>query len=274
MPDSAACRSSRPGMPPLFCPLTVSTPAAIIGAPVDAVLLSAESIAKSFAGARALDGVSFDVRAGEVHALVGENGAGKSTLIKIMTGAEAPDRGTITIGGRVLVAARSRGRARPRHRRGLSAAGALSSPDRDREPRDRQRGGRSVAANRLAGAPRSRASSAGEDRRVARSRSHGRHADDARAADGGDCAGARRRCARADPRRADRVADHPRGRCAARSGPAAARAGCWHRLHFTSARRGAGNRRSDYGAARRPNRRYRGWRDRCRLPTCRAHGWR
>lgn len=65
-------------------------------------LLSVESIAKSFAGARALDGVSFDVRAGEVHALVGENGAGKSTLIKVMTGAEAPDRGTIAIGGRVL----------------------------------------------------------------------------------------------------------------------------------------------------------------------------
>ena len=69
---------------------------------MDAVLLSVQSIAKSFAGARALEGVSLDVRAGEVHALVGENGAGKSTLIKIMTGAEAPDRGTITIGGRAL----------------------------------------------------------------------------------------------------------------------------------------------------------------------------
>ena len=69
---------------------------------MDGTLVSVESIAKSFSGARALDGVSFDVRAGEVHALVGENGAGKSTLIKVMTGAEAPDRGTITIGGRVL----------------------------------------------------------------------------------------------------------------------------------------------------------------------------
>ena len=65
-------------------------------------LLAVERIAKSFAGARALDDVSLDVRAGEVHALVGENGAGKSTLIKIMTGAEAPDRGSIAIGGRVL----------------------------------------------------------------------------------------------------------------------------------------------------------------------------
>ena len=86
----------------VFCTLTVSTPAAIIGAPVDAVLLAVQSIAKSFAGARALDDVSLEVRAGEVHALVGENGAGKSTLIKIMTGAEAPDRGTITIGGRAM----------------------------------------------------------------------------------------------------------------------------------------------------------------------------
>ncbi len=55
------------------------------------MLLSAASISKSFAGVRALDDVSFDLRPGEVHALVGENGAGKSTLIKVITGAEVPD---------------------------------------------------------------------------------------------------------------------------------------------------------------------------------------
>jgi rhamnose transport system ATP-binding protein len=65
-------------------------------------LLSAASISKSFEGVSALRGVSFDVKTGEVHALVGENGAGKSTLIKIMTGAEQPDAGTLTVAGRLV----------------------------------------------------------------------------------------------------------------------------------------------------------------------------
>ena len=63
------------------------------------LLLEATGIAKSFAGVQALKGVSFDLHAGEVHAIVGENGAGKSTLIKILTGAERPDTGSITIAG-------------------------------------------------------------------------------------------------------------------------------------------------------------------------------
>jgi ABC-type sugar transport system ATPase subunit len=67
-------------------------------------LLSLSGIAKSFAGVHALKGVSFDLREGEVHALVGENGAGKSTLIKVVTGAHAPDAGTIEIEGRAVTA--------------------------------------------------------------------------------------------------------------------------------------------------------------------------
>ncbi len=63
-------------------------------------LLRMEGIRKSFAGVRALDGVSLRLEQGEVHALVGENGAGKSTLIKIMTGAYHRDEGQMWLEGR------------------------------------------------------------------------------------------------------------------------------------------------------------------------------
>ena len=65
-------------------------------------LLRLTGISKAFAGVQALKGVSFDLRAGEVHALVGENGAGKSTLIKVVTGAHRPDAGTIEVQGGVI----------------------------------------------------------------------------------------------------------------------------------------------------------------------------
>src|SRR6058998_2841379 len=64
-----------------------------------APLLQLTSVTKLFGAVRALKGVSFDLQAGEVHALLGENGAGKSTLIKVITGAHQPDGGTIEIAG-------------------------------------------------------------------------------------------------------------------------------------------------------------------------------
>ncbi len=65
-------------------------------------VLALDQICKAFPGVRALDRVDFDVRAGEVHALLGENGAGKSTLIKIVSGLYQPDEGTIRLDGKAL----------------------------------------------------------------------------------------------------------------------------------------------------------------------------
>lgn len=67
-----------------------------------ASLLQLRGIVKRFLGVTALDGVDFTVRAGEIHALLGENGAGKSTLIKVLTGVHTADGGTITLEGRTV----------------------------------------------------------------------------------------------------------------------------------------------------------------------------
>ena len=66
-------------------------------------LVEAVEVTKSFPGQQALAGVSFDLYAGEIHALVGENGAGKSTLIKILSGALPLDKGVIRIDGEEVV---------------------------------------------------------------------------------------------------------------------------------------------------------------------------
>ena len=64
------------------------------------VILELKNIDKSFPGVHALNNVSFDVRTGEVHALMGENGAGKSTLMKVLTGIYSKDSGTILYEGK------------------------------------------------------------------------------------------------------------------------------------------------------------------------------
>lgn len=66
------------------------------------LLLDVHEVHKQFPGVKALDGVQLQVRAGEVHALLGENGAGKSTLLKILSAAEVADRGEAIFDGAVL----------------------------------------------------------------------------------------------------------------------------------------------------------------------------
>ena len=65
-----------------------------------APLLELRGIGKQFPGVRALDGVDLELRAGEVHMLVGENGAGKSSLIKVLYGAYRADAGSVLHEGR------------------------------------------------------------------------------------------------------------------------------------------------------------------------------
>src|SRR5437016_1137745 len=62
-------------------------------------VLSVVGAVKRFGGVQALRGVDFDVKAGEIHALLGENGAGKSTLINLLSGVYVPDEGTIRLDG-------------------------------------------------------------------------------------------------------------------------------------------------------------------------------
>ncbi|MDX2029451.1 MAG: sugar ABC transporter ATP-binding protein [Blastocatellia bacterium] len=68
----------------------------------ESILLRASGITKSYAGVQALKSASFELLAGEVHALIGENGAGKSTLIKIVTGAVEADGGEIVLDGETI----------------------------------------------------------------------------------------------------------------------------------------------------------------------------
>jgi simple sugar transport system ATP-binding protein len=72
------------------------------------ILLSLKNLTKAYPGVVANDHVSFDIREGEVHALLGENGAGKSTLVKMIYGLVKPDSGTMTLRGKPFAPAEPR----------------------------------------------------------------------------------------------------------------------------------------------------------------------
>jgi monosaccharide-transporting ATPase len=71
-------------------------------AETDDFVLTMTGISKTFPGVNALESVDFALKRGEIHALVGENGAGKSTLIKVLTGVEHPDAGSIELEGKIV----------------------------------------------------------------------------------------------------------------------------------------------------------------------------
>jgi ABC-type sugar transport system ATPase subunit len=69
---------------------------------MDHPLVEVQAVSKTFGGVHALSDISLSLRAGEVHALMGENGAGKSTLIKILSGSHSPDSGEVLVGGTAI----------------------------------------------------------------------------------------------------------------------------------------------------------------------------
>lgn len=70
--------------------------------PTETIAIAAQNIRKSFGNVSVLEDVSFDIRAGEVHTLMGENGAGKSTLMNILAGVHQPDAGAIQLNGNAV----------------------------------------------------------------------------------------------------------------------------------------------------------------------------
>ena len=213
-------------------------------------------IDKAFPGVQALEGVDFAVADGEIHALVGENGAGKSTLIKILTGVERPDGGTIRFAGQDVVV-RS-----PQHAQSLGISTvyqeinlcpnlsvaenifigreprqpgptrlAVDEPPGGRAaPEPRHRGGRHAAAGLVLG---------------------GHPADD------GHRAGARDRVgAGPDPGRADLQPRRARDAPAVRGHAQAAGERHLGRLHHPLPRPGLRSRRPHHGPAQRPARRH------------------
>ena len=77
-----------------------------------AVILKATGLKRAFGGLRAVDGVDFDLRTGEIQALIGPNGAGKTTFVSLLSGRIAPDSGMIELEGRDITALPAHARVR------------------------------------------------------------------------------------------------------------------------------------------------------------------
>ena len=105
-PDLVHAVRSAPGALAAAVHRRRSSAGAGTGPAASARAITFRGVGKRFAGAIAVDDVSFEVRAGEVVALMGENGAGKSTLVKMLAGAQPPDSGSLLIDGSPVVLSR------------------------------------------------------------------------------------------------------------------------------------------------------------------------
>ena len=129
-------------------------------APVEAAppLLAMRGVVKRFGGVQALRGVDFDLRRGEIHALLGENGAGKSTLMNILSGVIEPDGGDMRIEGAAVRFADPRAAQARRRRDHLPGARPRAEPRRHGQSLPRPRAdprGRARPAGDAARAPAS-----------------------------------------------------------------------------------------------------------------------
>ncbi|HCZ00833.1 MAG: ABC transporter ATP-binding protein [Rhodobacterales bacterium RIFCSPHIGHO2_02_FULL_62_130] len=77
-----------------------------------AVILQASGLSRAFGGLQAVDGVDFELQAGEIHALIGPNGAGKTTFVSLLSGRIKPDAGVIRLGGSDITALPAHARVR------------------------------------------------------------------------------------------------------------------------------------------------------------------
>ena len=90
------------------------------------VLLAVEDVSLSFGGVRALTGVSFDIRKGEIRAIIGPNGAGKTSMLNVVNGFYQPQSGRITFKGKVRAQYAALCRGAGRHRPHVPESRAVS----------------------------------------------------------------------------------------------------------------------------------------------------